>query len=285
MVIELEGIAMLAPEGQTLSRQSIRSRDLPQLHDAYAHVVRCEDLIFTSDISAITPTGLVSAADDLPQQTQVMMDQLSHALACVEATPADVLKLNVFYAGDGTAENWQEPALIRAGYFPDPGPAATGIAVSGFTQSGLMTKIAVTAAAGSKKESIKYAWPENHWNWTTPLPYKHGNRFGNLIHLGGQVALDINAKVLHPDDIVAQTRIALDNIQSILKDLGATMDDVVKVTTFYQGKASTSGLHQNLLIRSAAFNSPGPATSGIPVPHLVYENMQIEIEVIAMISE
>ena len=60
------------------------------------------------------------------------------------------------------------------------------------------------------------------------------------------------------------------------------MDDVVKVTAFYQGTASAEELHQNLIIRSNAFTKPGPATSGIPVPHLVYEHMMIEVEVIAI---
>lgn len=148
-----------------------------------------------------------------------------------------------------------------------------------------MTKIAVTAGISlNKSEQTQYAWPENHWNWTMPLPYRHGNRFGKLIHLGGQVALDKNANVLHPDDIVAQTSVALANIETVLAELGASMDDVVKVTTFYQGSASAEGLDKNLEIRSAAFQFPGPATSGIPVPYLVYEHMVIEIEVIAMID-
>jgi len=90
--------------------------------------------------------------------------------------------------------------------------------------------------------------------------------------------------VLHPDDIVSQTKVALSNIETILADLGATMDDIVKVTTFYQGSASADALHENLLIRSSAFNKPGPATSGIPVPHLVYKSMVIEIEVIAVVD-
>ena len=208
------------------------------------------------------------------------MEQLVLALEAVGASTDDVLKLNVFYKGDGTAANWLRPAQIRAGYFAEPGPAATGMTVEEFAQTGLTTKIAVTAGTGE----TQYSWPQGHWNWTSPLPYKHANRHGQLIHLGGQVALDINAAVLHPDDIVAQTRIALNYIETLLQDLGASFDDVLKVTTFYQGSASAEELHKNLSIRSAAFRTPGPATTGIPVPHLVYEHMMIEIEVIAMVS-
>jgi enamine deaminase RidA (YjgF/YER057c/UK114 family) len=147
-----------------------------------------------------------------------------------------------------------------------------------------MTKIAVTAGAGDRCDRV-FAWPANHWNWTETLPYKHGNRFGQLIHIGGQVALDSNAKVLKPDDIVEQTRIALRNIKAVLAELDADINDVVKVTTFYQGKASAEALHENLVIRSDAFKSPGPATSGIPMPHLVYQSMLIEIEVIAILDK
>jgi len=130
-----------------------------------------------------------------------------------------------------------------------------------------------------------YSWPQGHWNWTTPLPYKHGNRCGRLIHLGGQVSLDEQARVIDPEDIVAQTKRALQNIEKVLAELGANLDHVVKVTTFYQGQAGADELHQNLQVRSNAFHSPGPATSGIPVPSLVYENMRVEIEVIAIVDD
>jgi len=278
MLIELEAVAI--DRREHAERKSVRLETLPALHGSYAHVIRCGDLVFTSDMSAISANGEIVAANDLIRQTTIMMEQLVLALEAVGASTDDVLKLNVFYKGDGTADNWLRPAQIRAGYFAEPGPAATGMTVEEFAQTGLTTKIAVTAGTGE----TQYSWPQGHWNWTSPLPYKHANRHGQLIHLGGQVALDINAAVLHPDDIVAQTRIALNYIETLLQDLGASFDDVLKVTTFYQGSASAEELHKNLSIRSAAFKTPGPATTGIPVPHLVYEHMMIEIEVIAMVS-
>jgi len=289
MRIELEGVAIDPLLRSNNNPKFIRSNALSSMPDQYSHVVRCNDLIFTSDLSAIQSDGILPAAGDVIEQTQQMMHNLEHALTLVGVSFDSVLKLNVYYQGNGTALNWAEPAAIRASFFPDPGPAATGIAVSGFARAGLMTKIAVTAANISvekeaKEPVVRYSWPDGHWNWTSPLPYKHGNRFGSLIHLGGQVALDANAQVLYPNDIVEQTKIALENIKTIIIDLGATMDDIVKVTTFYQGSASADALHKNLTIRSDAFNAPGPATTGIPVPHLVYEKMLIEIEVIAIAS-
>ncbi len=290
MRIELEAIAVDPMLRSSTNPQFIRSDVLAALPDQFSHAVRCNDLVFTGDVSAIQSDGTLPAGGDLIEQTRIMMGNLEHTLGLAGVTLNSVLKINVFYQGDGTASNWTEPAAIRASYFSEPGPAATGIAVSSFATAELMTKIAVTAACLSvdiadKANEIHYSWPDGHWNWTSKLPYKHGNRFGRFIHLGGQVALDINAEVLHPDNIIAQTKIALANIKTILIDLGATMDDVVKVTTFYQGNASADALHKNLILRSDAFNAPGPATSGIPVPHLVYKKMLIEIEVIAVTTQ
>jgi len=289
MRIELEAIAIDPQLRSATNPRYIRSEKLHLLHEHFSHVVCCNDLILTGDISAIQADGSLPAEGDVIEQTRIMMVQLERALALANVTAKQVLKLNVFYQGDGTAASWTEPATIRAAFFSDPGPAATGITVTGFARAGLMTKIAVTAAnyvlePEATVMPVRYSWPEGHWDWTSRLPYKHGNRFGSIIHLGGQVALNINAEVLCPDDIVKQTKIALTNIKTILHDLNATMDDVVKVTTFYQGNASANELHKNLMVRSDAFNKPGPATSGIPVPHLVYEKMVIEIEVIAITS-
>ena len=284
MRIELEAVAFCPAENSIQKVQYARGENLPALADGFSHAVRRGDLVFTSDCSAVAANGQVQEPDNLIAQTHLMMECLDNTLKLVDASMDDVLKLNVYYLGDGTAANWSEPALIRAAHFTDPGPAATGIALQSFARPGLMTKIAVTAGAGSGKVPRDYAWPENHWDWTEPLPYKHGNRFGNLIHLGGQVALDQHAQVLHPDNMVEQTRLAMQNVASVLAEFGATLDDVVKVTTFYQGSASASALHENLLIRSGSYNKPGPATSGIPVTNLVYESMVVEIEVIAIVD-
>jgi len=286
MLVEIEGVAMRGETGERLARDSIRSPALPPLPSPFSHVVRCGEMIFTGDMAAIAPDGTVEHRDAITPQSAGMMDRLGAALDLAGADFADVVKLNVFYTGDGNAEEWEPPARIRADRFPDPGPAATGILLGGFSRPGQMTKIAATAMRGTGGERLekRFSWPDGHWDWTMKLPYKHGNLCRGMIHLGGQVSLDSAANVIDPDDMVAQTRRAIDNIETVLADLGAGLDDVVKVTTFYQGSASAEALHDNLLIRSSAFAEPGPATTGIPVPNLVYERMVIEIEVIAMVD-
>ena len=280
MMVEIEGVAMRGENGARLPRECLHLPDMPRLDPAFSHMVICEDLVFTGDISALTPDGRVDAPGDTTAQTQVMMDRLGRALAAAGAGYRDVLKLNTFYLGGGGVQDWARPAEIRAGFFPRPGPAPTGVPVPRFPNPGLAAKIAVTASRGP----VTHAWPDGHWDWTSPLPYSHGTQAGGLIHVGGQVSLDSAAQVIDPGNMVAQTRRAMDNVARVLAEFGATLDDVVKVTTFYQGNASADALHENLLIRSGSYNEPGPATTGIPVPALVYDGMMIEIEAIAVKS-
>lgn len=284
MMIEIEGVAMRAEDGSRLPRQCHRVPGLAPLHEPFSHVVQCEDMIVTGDMTAIDEDGILAAPGNLSEQSRLMMENLGIALAAAGADSGDVVKLNVYYVGDGTAEDWEAPARVRADFFPDPGPAATGMPVSRFPNPDMMSRISVTAMRGQGGARLDkaFAWPEGHWDWTMPLPYKHGNRCGDMIHVGGQVSLDTSAHVVDPDDMVAQTRRAMSNIARVLEEFGATLDDVVKVTTFYQGQASAEALHENLLIRSTSYTEPGPATTGIPMEMLVYENMVIEIEVTAI---
>ncbi len=283
MLCEIEGVAMRAPDGSALPRQNYHLDAQLPLPRAFSHVVTCSDMIFTGDMTARSADGSVTHPGDIVAQTRLMMQRLSCALQAAGAGMQDVVKVNTFYLGDGTAEDWEVSARIRADYFPDPGPAPTGIPVPSFPHDGLTTCIAATACVPGARH-IRHVWPDGHWNWTATLPYKHGVGSGQFIHVGGQVALDMQAKVLEPGDMVAQTRIAMGNVARVLDEFGATLDDVVKVTTFYQGSASAEALHKNLLIRSNSYTAPGPATTGIPVPNLVYEDMVIEIEVIAMLE-
>jgi len=284
MRVEIEGVAMRGEDGERLERKELHLADMPYLPTSFSHAVRCEDMVFTSDMSALSASGDMSCKKGISSQTELMMRNLEKTLAAAGCDFGDVVKLNVYYSGDGTAESWTGPAKIRAGFFPDPGPAATGMPLQRFAHDDVLTRIAVTAVRptdGSRADK-QFSWPEGHWDWTEPMPYKHGNRAGNVIHIGGQVSLDAGGDVLDPGDMIAQTRTAMENLEKVLAGFDATLDDVVKVTTFYQGSASADALHENLLIRSGSYQEPGPATTGIPIPNLVYDNMVIEIEVIAI---
>lgn len=134
-------------------------------------------------------------------------------------------------------------------------------------------------------ESRQYAWPEGHWDWPVHLPYRHGIKAsGQMIFLGGQVAMDPDGNVLHKFDLAAQTRVAMENIVAVLGEFGASMQDVVKINRWYVAGGTREEWETAATIMASFFTEPGPAATGIPVPALAYEGLMVEIEVIAMVG-
>ena len=81
-------------------------------------------------------------------------------------------------------------------------------------------------------------------------------------------------------DIRAQTRKTLENLQAVLAEAGATMDDVVKVTVFVTNLSEHfAAIHE---IRAEFFASDYPASTLVEVSRLVDPEMLIEIEAIAV---
>lgn len=132
----------------------------------------------------------------------------------------------------------------------------------------------------------QYAWPEGHWDWPVHLPYRHGVKAaGQMIFLGGQVAMDPDGNVLHKFDLAAQTQIAMENIATVLREFGASMQDVVKINRWYVAGGTAAEWETAARIMASFFTEPGPAATGIPVPALAYEGLMVEIEVIAMVDQ
>lgn len=286
MRVEIEAVAMRGTDGRRLERQGIALRGAAPLPAPLSHGLRCGEMIFVGGLSAVDENGAVVAKGDIVRQSQIVMDRIGEVLHGFGAAHDDAVKICTYYAGGGQFADWEGAARVRARYFSEPGPAATGLPLPRHALPGLMTRSEITAMLGKDGRHLprSHVWPEGHWDWPIHLPYKHGIRCGPMIYLGGQVALTPQGRVIEPGELVAQTRIAMENIRRVLAGFGAGFDDVVKVTAFYEGGASGDQLHRNLSVRSACFTEPGPATTGIPLPFLAYEKMAIEIEVVAMLG-
>ncbi len=64
-----------------------------------------------------------------------------------------------------------------------------------------------------------------------PSGYSHGTLSGNLLHLGGQTALDAEMKIV-PGGIVEQFRQAFGNVLATLRAAGGVPADLVSITIF-----------------------------------------------------
>ena len=285
LMIEIEAIAMRDPNGPPLARSAAWAPDCPALPAPFSQALRCREMLFVSGITAQDGAGRIAAPGDLTAQSGLVLPKIDRLLRQLGADLGDAVKTNVFNVEGGSAEDWSAPALTRAGFFPEPGPCATGIPLPRLWPEGLMVKndlIAMRAPDGSRI-ARRHVWPAGHWDWPVHLPYRHGLQCGELVFMGGQVSLAPDGAVIDPGEMGPQTERSMDFIERVLAGFGLEMRHVVKMNTFYSGTGGEDAHAENLLRRFARFTEkPGPVSTGVPLPYLAYKDMVIEIDVIAV---
>jgi len=104
---------------------------------------------------------------------------------------------------------------------------------------------------------------------------------GPLLWISGQVALDAEGTLVGKGDLRAQAVQVLENIQGILEDSAATMDDIVKVTVYVTDITAFNSITD---IREKFFPVFGPASVICEVSALAWPEFLIEIEAVAVVS-
>ena len=109
--------------------------------------------------------------------------------------------------------------------------------------------------------------------------FHHSVRWGNLLFIAGSTARGTPAET---GDIAAQTEVILQKFQTILEANGATLANVVKVTSFVTDlrEAPASGD-----VRRRYFDGAFPASTQVQVAALGTPDIKIEIEAIAVVPE
>ncbi|MDQ0217392.1 RidA family protein [Peribacillus cavernae] len=130
--------------------------------------------------------------------------------------------------------------------------------------------------------------PKGHWDWSMPVPFSQGWKVGNQVFVGGQISADENG-IVGVGDIEIQTRNVFENIRKVLNEVGADMKDIVKLNTYYvfngDEKQATEFWEKMTKVRMEYIADPGPAGTAIRVAGLMWDDLLIEVEAIAIIEE
>ena len=130
--------------------------------------------------------------------------------------------------------------------------------------------------------------PENHWDWSIPVPLSQGWKTGDLLFVGGQISSDAKGRTIDGGDLAKQTRNCMEFIRSVLDEAGRDFSDVVKHNVYYCYDGPEEDLRPFLdeldTVRRDYFTAPGPVTTSVGVTGLAYEGLLIEIEAIAAIG-
>ncbi len=105
--------------------------------------------------------------------------------------------------------------------------------------------------------------------------YSQMLRAGNLVFCSGQVAFDPATGKITGEDITAQTKQALDNLESELKDAGLTINDAVKVTVYLKDMKDFAAMDAEY---GKHFTKPYPVRSCIQAAELPVEGALILID-------
>jgi len=112
-------------------------------------------------------------------------------------------------------------------------------------------------------------------------PYSQATVVNGMVYTSGQIALLPNGSdELLKEDVVAQTKQVLTNLQAVLEAAGSSMDRVIKTTIFIADMDDFVTINE---LYEKAFGSHKPARSTVAVKTLP-KNALVEIDAVALIK-
>ncbi|WP_075182799.1 2-iminobutanoate/2-iminopropanoate deaminase [Pantoea sp. 1.19] len=111
-------------------------------------------------------------------------------------------------------------------------------------------------------------------------PYVQAVDLGNMILTSGQIPVNPQTGTV-AEDIAAQTRQSLANVQAIVEAAGLKVADIVKTTVFVKDLNDFATVNATYEAFFSAHDAPFPARSCVEVARLP-KDVKIEIEAIAV---
>lgn len=100
------------------------------------------------------------------------------------------------------------------------------------------------------------------------------------IFVSGQVPRDKDGNVVGKDDMAAQIERVGENIKICLEAAGASLDDIVKITSF---TTRIDEFFKYAAVRNRYFGKALPASTAVEVRRLAHPDWMVEIEAIAIV--
>jgi len=195
-------------------------------------------------------------------------EHLRGALASVGALPADLCRITAYAVGDARRLERALASVLQP--VCEVPPVCTVVPVPRLGAGEEALRLLLFVARTSNYQPL----PRERIGESGDDGWSRGVRVGSLVLLGG---------LQHPGGSTSeQTHAVMESVAQRLGAAGLSMSDVVKVNAYYAGECSAEALHENLSIRCGHYASPGPASTGMPVPRLAVDGAEIVVEVVAV---
>ncbi|MFX1766359.1 RidA family protein [Paraburkholderia sp. A1RI-2L] len=127
----------------------------------------------------------------------------------------------------------------------------------------------------TKRQSIV---PPSFQAWHDSFHFTPATRVGDIIWVSGQVGLTAEMKA--GEDMQAQARIAFESLKAILDSAGASLADVVELTTFHTDLRGEMEAFQ--AVKDEYFPHPYPSWTAVGVTQLGLPELCVEIRAVAV---
>jgi enamine deaminase RidA (YjgF/YER057c/UK114 family) len=112
-----------------------------------------------------------------------------------------------------------------------------------------------------------------------PVRYSHGFRVGNTVYLAGALGTESDGSMAA--NIRTQTMRAFEKLDTVMREAGGSLTDIVKLTVFITDMRWREGYGE---VRAELFPSDPPASTLVQVVALADPAALIEIEGIAVLD-
>ena len=124
----------------------------------------------------------------------------------------------------------------------------------------------------------------NPWTWQDPYSAAQAVEItgaSRTLICSGQTAVDAEGNPLHAGDMKAQMKLALDNLETVLRHAGYTFSDVVGMNIYATDMDAFMAEFEVLSTRLKEAKCC-PMMTGVGVTKLAFPGLMIEIEATAM---
>jgi len=105
---------------------------------------------------------------------------------------------------------------------------------------------------------------------------------GKLAFVAGQIAVDAAGELVGPDDLAAQTRQCLSNMQAVLHELGADWSSVVRFNWYVLDTTELQLIRdvRDEFLKPALGDRPNPASTLVKVAGLFRPGFLVEVDAV-----
>ena len=111
--------------------------------------------------------------------------------------------------------------------------------------------------------------------------YSHVAKVGKTLYIAGQVARDVQGKLVGKGDFEAQARQVYTNLRNILEEAGGGLRNIVKATTILTHYGNVESYRK---IRNEFFGDMMPPNTLLIIESLASPDFMIEVEAIAVLD-